>query len=747
MKSNQRYSIASQPNAQTVVSDDPLYRGWRMTVSSWRRFRRLALAAALSLMLVGMAGAALAQSVPHLDSAITDQTGVLASDSAEIEAALQTLFEGTRVQLYVLFVHSTGGAEIADYAAAVGDQNLGDTDALLVVALDDRTDNISVGSGLRGTVSQVEIDRVRSSVLEPGLADGDFGGAVVRTANALVPVFGATEPPPTGVPPTGVPPTGVPPTIGPVVTPPPSEPALGSSALGIVGLVLVTIGAAIVALWIVGRVRRLRSERLAAFNEAKTQEELGRQANRLLIGTDDALRDAEQELGFAEAEFGADESHALRDALAGAKTELNAAFEIGQKLDDSIPEPPELRRNMIQEIIERCQRAQKVVDAQAARLAELRDLERNAPQVLDRLAGDLDQATKRLGGIEPIRTRLSAYAAASVGTAVGNFDAAQQKLEAARGKLDAGRTSLKDSKPAEAATAAKAAEQAIADAGALLDGAGRLADSLDETAAKLKSEIPAAAADLEAARKVVAKGDAAGLAQSLADAEAALAEAKEAAAGDQPDVMRAYRRATEANNMADKLLESARAAEEQRQRAYQAASSAITSAETSLSRARDYIAAYRRSQNIGRMARNRLAEGERELAAAQGLLATDTAQALQHAQAASRLANEAYGFAQQVPPGYGPIDYGSVRPGTDIGSLVIGAILGGMFSGGGGGRRGSGGSRGSVVRPGRSGGGFGGGRSSSGGFGFGGFGSGGFGGGNIGVGGGFGGGRSSSGHW
>lgn len=714
-----------------------------MVISSLRRVRRLTLAGALSFMLLGITTGVVGQAVPRLESAITDETGVLAPDTAEIETALQALFDRTGVQLYVLFVHDTGGADIADYAAAVGEQNLGDTDALLVVALDDRADNISVGTALRNSVSQVEIDRVRTTLLEPGLADGDFGGAVIRTANALVPVFGTTQPPPR----TGQPPTAVPPPTVPVATPVPGQPGqgggVGLSILLVIGTILIVVGVLLVA----GRVRRLREERLAAFNEAKTQEELGRQANRLLIGTDDALRDAEQELGFAEAEFGADESHALRDAFAGAKTELNAAFEIGQKLDDSIPEPPELRRGMIQEIIERCQRAQKVVDTQAAKLAELRDLERNAPQVLDRLASDLDQAKKQLGGVEPIRTRLSGYAAASAGTAIGNFDAAQQKIAAARDKLDAGRASLKEGRPAEAATAAKAAEQAIADAGALIDGASRLADSLDETAAKLKTEIPAAAADVEAARKVATSGNAAGLEQSLADAEAALAEAKEAAAADPPDVMRAYRRATEANTLADKLLESARAAEEQRQRAFQAASSAITSAETSLSRARDYIAAYRRSQSIGRMARNRLAEGERELAAAQGFLDTDTAEALQHAQAASRLANEAYGFAQQVPPGYGPIDYGSVRPGTDVGSLVIGAILGGMFSGGGGARHGPGGSPGSVVRPGRSGGGFGGGRSSSGGFGFGGFGSGGFGGGNIGGGGGFGGGRSSSGHW
>lgn len=712
---------------------------------------RAVLAVVSSLLLLAI-GASLvhAQDIPQLDSAITDQTGVLAGDTAEIQTALQSLFDQTGVQLYVLFVDTTDAMDIADYATAVGDENtLGPSDALLVVALDDRTDNITVGSALRDRVSQVAIDRVRTDVLEDGLAAGDFGGAVVRTAQALVPVFAAPQQPTA---------TPVRPTV-PVATPPPTQPGSGGGAGIPILLVLGTLFIVVGVLLLIGRVRRLRVERQAAFNEAKTQEELGREANRLLIATDDALRDAEQELGFAEAEFGAELSQPLREALKAAKVELNAAFEIGQQLDDTVPEPPAKRRAMIQEIIERCQRAQEVVDEQAARLAELRDLERNAPRVVERLTGELEALERRLAAAAPVRERLARYAPASIDSVGGNFDAAQQQVETARDQLAAARTALAEGRPADAATAAKSAEQAIEDAGALLDAASRLADSLDETATKLRAELPAATADVEAARHVVQLAAGSGLAAALADAEAALSEARQAADANPPDVLTAYRRATEANALADKLLVTAREAEAQRQRAYQSAASAITSAETSLSRSRDYIAAYRRSQRIGRMARNRLAEGERELTTAQSLLETDTVAALQHAQAAYRMANEAYSFAQQVAPTYGPIDYGSVRPGTDLGSLVIGAILGGMMSGGW--RRGRGGTAGSVARPPASGGGrggFGGGRGSSGGFGVGGFGGGGFGSGGFGSGGGsggfggsrgggFGGGRSSSGRW
>ena len=167
-----------------------------MSGISLRYSRRLLLVA----VLVGLAlsvwsvGASRATDIPNLQSAVTDETGALAGHEADIQNALQSLFQDTGVQLYVLFVPTTGDLDIGDYASAVGQQNLGQGDALLVVALQDHTDNLSVGSGLRDHVSQSSLDQVRTGVLEPGLASGDFAGAVISAANALHDVFRASGP-------------------------------------------------------------------------------------------------------------------------------------------------------------------------------------------------------------------------------------------------------------------------------------------------------------------------------------------------------------------------------------------------------------------------------------------------------------------------------------------------------------------------------------------------------------------------
>ena len=713
-----------------------------MLTPSVRRVRLGAIAVLLATWLVGLSVPVAAQDLPQLDSAITDQTGLLADDRVEIEAALQRLFDRAGVQLYVLFVDSTGGMDVSDYATAVGDESLGRDDALLVVAIEDRTDTISVGSDLRDDVSQVEMDRVRTEVLEPGLAEGDFGAAIVATVDALGDVFAlplVTQPPATPVP---------------TAAPPPPDGGQagaggGSFLLLLVGAIILIIGIGIV----IGRVGRLRTERRAAFEEAKTQEQLGRDANALLIRTDDTLRDAEQELGFAEAEFGEQQGEPLKAALAAARDELNAAFLIGQMLDDSEPETAEQRRQMLEEVIARARKAQQVVDDQAATITRLRDLEAKAPEAIERLSGEAQRIETLLAAAPAAQARLGRYAETAVGSVAGNAGAALEKLDLARSRLAAGREQIEAGDRAAAAVSANEAQDALEDAASLLAAVTNLADSLDQTAATLKEELAHATQDVEEARARVRQApEQPALTASLTAAESALADARRLAETQRPDVLAAARKAGEANELSDKLLEGVRAAQEQQRRNEQNAIAAIATARADVSRARDYINGYRRTRAIGREARNRLADAERRLAQAEALLSQDVTQSLEHARAADALANEAYLLAQQEAPAYPPIDYSRQRPDDGIGSLVVGAILGGILSGGGrgGGRPTSGGSPsrpgGSTNSGGRRGT-FSGGRSSSGGFKGGSLGSGGFRGGFGGRSGGFGGGRSSSGRW
>jgi uncharacterized membrane protein YgcG len=702
-------------------------RGWLARLASG-----LTLPFVVALLLLALAVPAGAQQVPRLDSAVTDETGLLDEDRAAIEAALERLFERTGVQLYVLFIETTDGVDIGDYAEAVGDANLGPRDALLVVAVADRTDNISIGPALRDDVSQVQLDRVRTAVLEAGLAEGDFGGAVVDTADALADVFPAIGPIVTPMPATPPPAT-----LPPAPPPPPADGGAGPLLPALLGAVLLIIG----VVWIASRVNTLRAERRAEFEEAKRQEELGRQANALLITTDDALRDAEQELGFAEAEFGEAQARPLREALAVARGELQAAFVIGQRLDDDEPETPDQRRQMIEEIIERCGRAQATIEEQAGVLAHLRDLERTAPEALERLGRELGRVRARLADVGQAERRLSKYATALTDAVADNVDGAKEKLAAAESNLAGGREALATDQPALAAVAARGAEDALEDADSLLAAVEHLADSLDEAATRLAEELAAAGRDVEAAQAAVTAGSAHGFAGTLAEAELALSQARAEAESPQPNVVAALRRASEANSLADKVLEGIREAEVQRQRAVQNATAALVAADASVSRAGDYIGSHRRGTNIGRRARNRLAEAERLAAEARSQLDAEPARALEMARRADRMASEAYSLAREEAPVGGGYDPRRHRPDDAFGSLLAGAILGSILSGGGRGSRRPGRS-GSLPRPGSRGGGwgggFGGGRSSSGGFG-----SGGFGGGR----GGFGGGRSSSGRW
>ena len=84
-----------------------------------------------------------------------------------------------------MFVPTTDELTAPEFATETATSNsLGADDALLLVAIDDRTDAIWVAEGL-DEITDGEIDDIIADRLEPQLRDGDFGGAVIATIDGL----------------------------------------------------------------------------------------------------------------------------------------------------------------------------------------------------------------------------------------------------------------------------------------------------------------------------------------------------------------------------------------------------------------------------------------------------------------------------------------------------------------------------------------------------------------------------------
>lgn len=687
--------------------------------------RSLVLATLATVLATSLATSlALAADIPKLDGRITDQTGSL--DEDRVQQAIDALSDSANIDLFVLWVRTTDDLTVTDFAQQTFDQNsMGANDALLLVALNDRHDALWVGDGL-SQISDDEINDIISNSVEPQLQDGNYTGAMVDGAQAIGDAATNDEQPP------------VEPGGGPVVPPvePPFEPPAEDTGSGINLWPIIGIGLLLVGGFLLWRfVADWRRRHLTEEERDRTIGQLARQANALLLETDELLRHDAQELSFAVAQFGEAEADPFRKALDAAHDELKAAFAVRQKLDDEIPDPPEQRQAMLQEIIDRCTRATALVTEQTQHFGELRDLQRNAPQIIAELPASIAAVEQRIPEATSTLASMDVYAATAIAPVHGNIVEAQKRIAAARTLVQKGSEALAAKDLPNAARAVKAAQEATAQAGTLLESISNLAKSLDDARGKLPDELAEADRSVEAARQGFSQRDEPELAAALSRAEQALAGAHAAADTAKPDVLAAYKLATQANTESDKVLADAREATQRRAADQQRVASAISAAQSSYQVARDFIAT-RHDLGIRTAARTRLTEAASHLQRARDLAASDPANAVAEAQRADSLADDAYDEARSDfddrgrPGGFG----GGGGGGDFLGGLIIGSLFGNRGGGWGGGGGGGGF------------GGFGGGGGGLGGGGFGGGGGRGFGGG-FGGGGGGGGGRGGGGAW
>jgi uncharacterized membrane protein YgcG len=580
--------------------------------------------------MTSLAGIALAADPPVLAGTITDQTGRLDGGHEQIEAAAKALLDETGITAYVLFTDAIDGEDPGAFVERVAaDNNLLDgKNALLMVSMSDRKD--ALWSSGDTAVTGDELTSIRTGTVEPNLKGGDFVAAMVQGIEGIK----AAET-----------------TVAPVVTPPPAqqpqEPAkpMDLSWVGwfLVGGFLLVAG--LFAFYFVADFLRQRAARQAEERAARDAfEKLSKEARGLLISTDEKVRSAEQELAFAEAEFGAEEVGGFRASLDVAKSEMQKAFQTGQAIDDDVPESFDDRQTMLAEIVARTGKVNEAMDQQVKAVQKLRDLEANAAATCERLIAAKKDRDDAVVATEMVLDRLLVNGASVAAGIDSNVEAGMSLFDVANKKLAEAQKAIDGGLMAKAALAVRTAEEAIAKGQANLDAVNAFGEQLDDAETNLDSEIHSAAAEIDKAEAAIKTNNVAGLSYKVEQAKEALAAAKKESTAVPADLIVAYTLAQKANELADSALDGVRDEVDKRRRALETAKQQIRQAEISLKQADTYIAS--NGNYVGRKARNRLSEAQRAYQDVTGAGESNIFNAATAAVLVSQYANDSYSIAR-----------------------------------------------------------------------------------------------------
>ncbi|GAA1688903.1 TPM domain-containing protein [Microcella alkalica] len=630
-----------------------------------------AIATAGIAVAIGVAVPAAASEPLDLDGAyVLDAAGALSGDTARVERALDELFDQTGAGLFVVVTDRFDGAadsfDWAEQSAVLS--SLGDRDTLLAISVDERAYAFSYGPDWPvdpSVAERAEVDR-----LIPALRDDRFADAIVAYADAL----GGESPAGGG--------SG-------------GESAGGEDASsGGIPFIAIIAGLAVIALlvWIVMRARR--GSRSGGGGERPdiagppepSIDELDRDAARRLVQLDDALTTSEQELGFAEAQFGGETVAGFRAALDAARERVAEAFRLRRTLGDAQPDAEPDRRAALEQIGALLDEADDLLEEQEEAFDALRDVEQSLPDALAALTATEEELEARAAMATTTVGRLQDEYARDAIAAIADTPAQTARLLAlireeildAEAKSTAGATG-------EAAVAVRAGQLAVAQLRGSLDAIDRLAAELVEARTDLQAQRDDLRSGLQAAS---ALPDDPTVRSAASSAEAALA----ASEGGESDPVDALQALVVADRRLDEALASAREIGERRQAAAGALDRTLAAARSRILSAAEYITAHR--GGVGASARSALAEAQAQLDAAVRSPADQPEQSLQAAQRAAELAAQALrqaeadvsstmtGGAPVGLPGFPGGLLGGGRSGGGLGEAIIGGLLGGLLSGG-----------------------------------------------------------------
>jgi uncharacterized membrane protein YgcG len=639
----------------------------------------------LVAVLVGLLAAAIVGAAPafaeppqRLDRQITDTAGALVGSESEVAGALADLQASSAIQLWVAYVPTFDGLSGQDWTDQTATlSGLGGNDVLFAVAVDDRAYGYSVDDTF--PLSNDELARIMATQVEPRLIDSDWPGAVLALADGLATAIagGAT---------------------GGATGPPAQDSGGGPGALVWVLGGAVLLGGALLAVVLVRRVARSAASGAGsgpgAPPGAEPIESVRQRAAAALIDADDSIRTSEQELGFAIAQFGDEAAAPFTAALAESKAELQRAFALQQQAQDvsrggpvgpgaAAPTTPATERDLLTQVLDLCTSADARLDAQVEAFDQMRDLERTIDTVLPDLAGRVESLGTRLDSSRSTADGLGqAYPMAALAPLTTNLEQAEERIRFARDSVEQGASMLHDGDRGGAVARARAAEEALGQAGRLLDDVDAAPDALAQAQRAVGALVAETAKDIAEAESLGLSGPLESAHHFAADTLAWARAAMEAGNYDPIVVRRAL---DESDGALERALAPAREAAATRARAQALLPTTREAAEISVRVADDFITTRRGA--VGAEARTRLAEAQRRLAA--GVALSDPVAALAELQAADHLADQAHVLAQQDEARYRDNQYRRGGGGGTLGTMVLGGILiDALARGGAGGPRG-----------------------------------------------------------
>lgn len=582
--------------------------------------------AVLCALALAVGGPASATDPIDVPGQITDQVGAI-DDLTAVQSALDDLFESHGVQLFVVYVDDFGGLDGSDWASRTAEKSgLSEQDVLLAVATEERSYGLDAGEA----ISSSQLETISRQQVLPALRDSDWVGAATGAAAGIDDALDGS-----GFP------------WAPV-------------AAG--GVVVLGGGAAIHLL----RRRRRRPDSTGDL-DSMSIEELDRAAGSALVAIDDALATSEQELGFAQAQFGEQATAEFSEVLAHSRTRVAEAFRLRQALDDETSDSDDDRRSMAAQIVAICREVDLALDAQVESFDSLRDFHEHVPEVLADLGRRIGELSARIPATTVALTSLrERHRATSLASIDGNVDQASALLASASSAVDRGLSCLADTDRSVAVAEARAAEGAVAQAATLLDAVDRADQDIATAQDTITARLDSLGTDLADADRLAA-GDAA-----VREAARTATAAINAANSPDRDPLAVAAALDAAEARLDDLLEPLRAQAAEAQKARNALRDSLGRVTSRIAAVSDYIATRRGA--VGTQARTRLAEAARHLDQAQRQIEADPTAAQRDLERAESLAAEAERLAHDDV-----IDWERrsrpTAPGGGLDSMILGGVL------------------------------------------------------------------------